>query len=205
MGFYNDQVVPRLVNWAMRGKPINEARERALAEASGTVLEIGFGSGLNLRYYPKAVTRVLAVEPSLLSQRLAAKYIARRGLPVAFSGLDGQKLTLPDGCADCAVSTWTLCTIPDAAAALREVARVLKPGGRFLFVEHGLSPDAGVAKWQRRLDGLQHTFCGGCHLNRDMAALIGASPLKIEKLDRYYMPGPKTHGYLYLGAATKAT
>jgi len=204
MGFYDDQIVPRLIHWGMRGQPINELRQRTLADAAGTVLEIGFGSGLNLRHYPQAVQRVLAIEPSLVARKLAAKFIAQRGLPVAFSGLDGQKLTLGDGSADCAVSTWTLCTIPDAGAALRVVARVLKPGGRLLFVEHGLSPDVGVAKWQRRLDGVQGYCCGGCHLNRDMEALIGASPLKIEKLDKFYMPGPKTHTYLYLGAARKA-
>lgn len=203
MGFYNEQVVPRLVNWVMRGEPINQARERTLAGAFGTVLEIGFGSGLNLRYYPPAVQRVLAVEPSRVAQRLAATYIARRGLPLEFSGLDGQHLSLPDAIADCAVSTWTLCTIPDAAQALREVARVLKPGGLFLFVEHGLSPDPGVAKWQHRLNGLQGRVAGGCNLNRDMRALIGGSPLQIESLENFYMKGPRPITYLYLGQARK--
>jgi SAM-dependent methyltransferase len=203
MGFYNDQILPRLVHWTMRGKPINEARQRTLARAAGSVLEIGFGSGLNLRHYPRGVTGLMIVEPSRVARGIAAKAIAGAPFPTAFVGLDGQHLVLEAGSVDCAVSTWTLCTIPDAGRALEEVARVLKPGGRFLFVEHGLSPDAGVAKWQHRLDGLQGRVAGGCHLDRDMEALIGASPLKIDSLEKFYIKGPKTHAYMYLGEAGK--
>jgi SAM-dependent methyltransferase len=203
MGFYNDQILPRVTNWAMRGLPLTDARRRALAAASGTVLEIGFGSGLNLPHYPAGVAGLKVVEPSAVARRIAGKAIGQAPFPVDLVGLDGQRIALESETADCAVSTWTLCTIPDAARALEEVARVLKPGGRLLFVEHGLSPDPGVAKWQRRLDGLQGCVAGGCHLDRDMEALIGASPLKIERLEKFYIKGPKVLTYMYLGSARK--
>lgn len=204
MSFYREHVLPRLVHWTLRGKPFQELRARALQGAAGAVLEIGFGSGLNLPYYGAAVTSLRIVEPSALALRLAEKAIARAPFPVQPAGLEGERIAADPDSADCAVSTWTLCTVPDPARALAEVARVLKPGGRLLFVEHGLAPDPAVARWQRRLNGLQMRIGGGCHLTRDMEALIAASPLRLEALERFYIKGPKTHTYMYLGRARKA-
>jgi ubiquinone/menaquinone biosynthesis C-methylase UbiE len=203
MGLYSDCVLPYLVQWTMGTKVFDTVRDRALSTARGTVLEIGFGTGLNLPHYPKDVSRLLAVEPSSQSLRIARKAIAAAPFPVEVVGLDGQELPLAGATVDTAVSTWTLCTIPDAAAALREVARVLRPEGRLLFAEHGLSPDAGVARWQRRLDGLQQAIAGGCHLTRKMDDLVAAAPFTIETLDTFYIKGPRTHAWFYVGTARK--
>ena len=204
MGLYHDHILPRLTHLAMASKSLAKIRASALADARGVVLEAGLGSGLNLAHYPAGVTRLLAVEPSRVAQAMARKAIARAAFPVEFAGLDGQALDLPDASVDCVVTTWTLCTIPDPARALAEFHRVLRPGGRFLFVEHGLSPDAGVARWQRRLDGLQQRIGGGCHLVRPIGALIEASPLRIAELKTFYAAGPPTHAYFYLGRAERA-
>lgn len=205
MGFYTDQIVPRFTHLAMRAGPISDIRHRALATTYGTVLDVGFGSGLNLPHYPSAVTKVLAVEPSEVARGIAKPAIAASPFPVEFAGLDGQRLDVADGSVDCVVTTWTLCTIPDAGAALAEFARVLKPGGKFFFAEHGRSPDAGVARWQDRLNGIQNRIAGGCHLNRSIDALVSASPLKISVIDKFYANlGPRTHSYFYVGQADKA-
>ena len=197
---WREHVVPRVVDVALRSPAATQARRRACADLSGTVLEIGFGSGLNALHYPDAVTRVLAVEPSDLAWRMAQTRLGR--VPVERVGLDGQRLPLPDASADCALSTWTLCTIPDPVAALREVARVLRPGGRLHFVEHGLSPDAGVARWQARLEPVQRRVAGGCHLQRPVDRLLAAAGFAVERLDTGYERGaPKPLGYLYEGVA----
>lgn len=203
MGFYSEQIVPRFTHLAMRSRPIGEIRARLLASVHGEVLDVGFGSGLNLPHYPAAVSHVLAVEPSKVARKLAAPAIAAARFGVEYAGLDGQKLSIPDRSVDCVVTTWTLCTIPDAATALKEFARVLKPGGRFVFAEHGLAPDAPVARWQNRLDGLQNRFAGGCHLNRKIDELVSVSPLSIVSLDKFYIAGPRTHSYFYVGAAMR--
>jgi SAM-dependent methyltransferase len=204
MGFYSDQIVPRVTHALMSARPITEVRVRALAGAEGTVLEVGFGSGLNLPHYPPGVTRLLAVEPSAVARTIAQPAIAACEFPVEFVGLDGQSIALADAAVDCVVSTWTLCTIPNAERALAEFVRVLKPGGTFVFAEHGRAPDAAVAKWQDRLDGLQRRLAGGCHLNRRIDALIAAAPFAIASLDKFYAEGPRTHAYFYVGVAAKA-
>ncbi len=201
MGFYTEQIVPRLTHLTLNARPIRELRAKLLARAKGTVLDVGFGSGLNLPHYSAAVSRVLAVEPSEVARNIAAPAIAAASFPIEFAGLDGQRLSIEDQSVDCVVTTWTLCTIPDPAAALAEFARVLKPGGKFLFVEHGRSPDDGVARWQDRLDGLQMWLAGGCHLNRRIEELVTSSPLQMESIDKFYFPGPRTHSYFYKGAA----
>jgi ubiquinone/menaquinone biosynthesis C-methylase UbiE len=202
MSFYEDRVLPHLVNTVMNTKLTREIRGRVCSGLQGDVLEIGFGTGHNLPFLPAAVTRLRAVEPSQRSVGLAASRMAAAKVPVEVVGLDGQELPLPDDSADMALVTWSLCTIPDPVMAMREVARVVKPGGRVHFVEHGRSPNASVRKWQERLNGIQNRLAGGCNLNRDIPALIEAAGLRIERLDRYYGKGePKPLGYLYEGVA----
>ena len=205
MGFYREHVLPRIVDKVMSTKETRRIRERICADLAGDVVEIGFGSGHNVPYYGPQVTGVWAVEPSLLAQRIASKRVEPSPVPVTYAGLDGQRLDLPDDRFDTALSTWTLCTIPDAAAALRELRRVLKPGGRLVFVEHGRSPDAGVRRWQDRLNPIQQKLGGGCNLNRPIDELIRGSELEIEHLDNFYAEGePKAFGYLYEGVARAA-
>lgn len=165
-------------------------------------MEIGFGSGLNVPFYPAAVESVSAVEPADLGWKLAGKRLAASTTPVERSGLDGQSLPFPDNSFDTALSTWTMCTIPDADAALREIRRVLKPGGTLHFVEHGLAPDDNVQRWQRRLEPIQKTVAGGCHLTRDIPALLTTAGFDIQDLDRFYeTAAPKIVGAYSLGIA----
>jgi ubiquinone/menaquinone biosynthesis C-methylase UbiE len=172
----------------------------------GEVVEIGFGSGLNVPSYPEAVSTVYAVEPSLVARELAAERIVESPVDVRLVGLDGQSLPLGDASVDAALSTFTLCTIPDVERALREVRRVLKPGGTFHFLEHGLSPDPAVEKWQHRLDGVQQKVAGGCHLDRPIDELIRDAGLEVTRLDHDELAGPKfmrPWSYLYEGVATR--
>jgi ubiquinone/menaquinone biosynthesis C-methylase UbiE len=187
----------------MRGKDVGEIRKEALRSASGVVLEVGFGSGLNVPYYPNTVTRLLALEPSPVAWRLSSKVIAQSKLAVENVGLDGQKIPLPDGSVDQVVTTWTLCTIPNPGTALSEIRRVLRPGGRYLFVEHGLAPEPRVAFFQARLTPIQRRLCGGCHFNRPIADLIKSSGFKIVPIKNFYMKGPKFAAYLYMGSAER--
>ena len=204
MSFYRDEVLPRLQDKAMNRAGTREVRARVCAGLAGTVLELGFGTGLNVRYYPPEVTTVLAVEPSVVCLRLAEPRISSSNTPVELAGLNGEHLDLPPGEIDVALSTWTLCTIPDLSAALGEVRRVLKPGGAFHFVEHGHAPDAKTARWQHRLDPLNQRLAGGCHLSRRIAESIEAAGFEMEHLDRYYSEGePKPWGYTYEGRAVK--
>ena len=203
MGMYRDRVLPRIVSVACGMKSADPLRERVCEGLSGDVVEIGFGSGLNVPFYPAAVRRVAAVEPADLGWRLAEKRVAGSPVKVDRSGLDGQALPFEDGSFDCALSTWTLCTIPDVEAALAEVRRVLRPGGSLHFVEHGLAPDASVQGWQRRLEPIQKRVFGGCHLTRQIADLIERSGLTIKELDVFYEEGaPKVMGADSLGVAT---
>jgi ubiquinone/menaquinone biosynthesis C-methylase UbiE len=182
---------------------MNELRSRACAGLEGAVLEIGFGSGLNLPFYPEATTRLDAVEPADVGWKLAGQRVAAAGFPVQRSGLDGQSLPFDDDTHDSALSTMTLCTIPDANAALREVRRVLKPGGRLNFMEHGLAPDAKVQSWQRRIEPLQKRLFAGCHVTRPIADMVSAAGFTITELDEFYLEGPKTLGALTIGVAVR--
>lgn len=165
-------------------------------------MEIGFGSGLNVPFYPAEVTRVAAIEPADVGWKLAVRRLAASSVPVQRSGLDGQSLPFEDSSFDAALSTWTLCTIPDPAAALREVRRVLKPGGSLHFVEHGLAPDESVRRWQRRLDPLEQRLAGGCRFTRPIVDLLRDAGFAIQDLDVFYEKGvPKFTGAYSLGTA----
>jgi SAM-dependent methyltransferase len=201
VGVYRDQVVPRLTAFCCGMTP-GETRARVCAPLTGEVLELGFGAGLNVPHYPPAVTRVLAVEPSEVGFRMSEARRAASAVPVERVGLDGARLPLDDGSVDAALSTWTLCTIPDVEAALAEVRRVLRPGGRLQFLEHGLSPEPSVQRWQHRLNGLQGRIAGGCRIDRPIDALLTGAGFRLERLENTYEPGaPRALGYLYEGTA----
>ncbi|MEU4389928.1 methyltransferase domain-containing protein [Kribbella sp. NPDC023855] len=202
MGFYSDRVVPRLVNLTCGAKVAEPLRRRVCQGLQGEVVEIGFGSGLNVHHYPETVTAVTAVEPSDVAWRLAEDRVMAAQLPVRRSGLDGQALPFDDDTFDSALSTWTLCTIPDAPAALRELRRVLKPGGSFHFVEHGLAPDEPVRRWQHRLEPMQRRLAGGCHLTKPIADLITDAGFTMTEVDIFYQKGaPKFLAAFTLGQA----
>jgi ubiquinone/menaquinone biosynthesis C-methylase UbiE len=208
MGVWSDRVVPRLTDVALGSRTVGELRASACEGLAGRVLEIGFGSGLNLPHLPAAVTSVSAVEPADAAWALSRRRRARSRVPVERTGLDGQALAAPDASYDAVLSTFTLCTIPDVAAALAEVRRVLRPGGTFHFLEHGLAPDAAVVAWQHRLEPLQRRLFAGCHLTRAVPALVSDAGLAITRLDQRYLPGPRIGrpwGYGYLGAAVRSS
>jgi len=204
MGFYDDRILPRLIDRVMRRRELTEIRARIAASLDGEVLEVGFGSGLNVPHYPPTVTRVLAVDPATLGRKLAAERVAESSVPIEYVGLDGQRLPLESASVDHVLTTWTLCTIPDVGRALDEIARVLRPGGTLHFAEHGRSPDPAVVHWQDRFTPLQRRVAGGCHLNRPIEQLIAQSGLTITRIDNYYTKGPKAFGYMYEGTAAKA-
>jgi SAM-dependent methyltransferase len=204
VGIFSEVIVPRLCDLLMSKSLLARHRRGLLAHARGDVLEVGFGTGLNLPYYPREVHRLTAVDPNPGMHRLAQKRIKETRIEVDQHVLGGERLPFGDGTFDCAVSTFTLCSIEGVAQALREVYRVLKSGGRFLFLEHGLSPEPRVRKWQRRLDWLQVRLANGCHLDRDVKALVAAQPFASVTVEEFYLARtPKTHGYIYRGVATK--
>ena len=197
---WEERVVPRLTDLSLRGHEVGELREAACAGLTGRVLEIGFGSGLNVRWYPPEVTSVTAIEPSDLGWQLSERRRARATLTIERAGLDGQRLDLPDESHDSALVTFSLCTIPDPLLALREARRVVRRGGRLHVLEHGLAPEESVRLWQRRLEPVQRAIAGGCHLTRDIPSLVEETGWRIEEAEQAYLPGPAvsrpwTYGY----------
>ena len=206
MGWWSERVVPRCADRALATPPVMALRREVCAGLAGRLLEIGFGSGLNTGLYPAAVTAVDAVEPSDVGWSLSASRRAGSPVPVARAGLDGQRLTAPDAAYDAALSTFTLCTIPDAGAALAEVRRALRPGGRLHVLEHGLAPEPEVARRQRRWEPLQRRVAGGCHLTRDVPALLADAGFRVERLGQSYLPGPalsRPWGFVTLAVAVR--
>jgi SAM-dependent methyltransferase len=202
MGVYGEHVLPRIVDLTCGMKVAEPLRRRVCDGLAGEVVEIGFGSGLNVPFYPAAVDRVAAVEPADLGWKLAEARLRATSVRVQRSGLDGASLPFADDSFDCALSTWTLCTIPDVAAALSEIRRVLKPGGSLHFVDHGLAPDERVRRWQHRLEPLQKRVFGGCHLTRPVVDLVRTAGFTITELDVFYEEGaPKALGASSLGTA----
>lgn len=201
MGFYNDRIVPFLIHLAMRQRQLAPYRSRVIPAAAGRVLEIGIGSGLNMPFYAATADRIIGLDPSLKLLNMARE--AQRKSPVLVELIESSAEAIPlsDGSVDTVVTTWTLCSIPNVQRALGEMHRVLKPGGRLLFVEHGRAPDLNVRRWQDRLTPAWRCIGGGCHLNRAIAELIEGAGFRIERLDTGYMRGPKPMTFMYEGSA----
>jgi ubiquinone/menaquinone biosynthesis C-methylase UbiE len=203
MGLYERWIVPRLLDLAMRNRVLDHYRQRTIETAQGLVLEVGVGSGLNLPLYgPAVTTRVVAVDPSPELLHLASKRTADAVIPVSLLRASAEHLPLADAVFDTIVMTWTLCSIPNPIAALTEMRRVLRPGGRLFFVEHGLSPEIRVARWQHRLTPCWKRIGGGCHLDREMDKLIHAAGFQIDAIETGYMKGPRPWTFMYRGSAT---
>ncbi len=201
MGFYTDIILPRLCDLAMRNKRLVPFRERVVGAAEGRVLEIGVGSGRNLPFYRPPVLEVLALEPAPRLVIMARGASRATNMPVSFLDASAEAIPLDEHSVDTVITTWTLCTIPQAATALAEMRRVLRPGGKLLFVEHGLAPDEGVRRWQDRLTPAWRCISGGCHLNRPIRSMIEGAGFRIDRIETGYMPGPKPMSFMYEGSA----
>lgn len=203
MGLYNRFVLPWIVHLACSTKPTMRQREKVVPSASGRVLEIGIGSGLNIPFYdPGRVEHLYGLEPSEEMTRIAARTASATSLEIEFMSAGGEEIPLDDRTVDTVLTTYTLCTIPDVVVALREMARVLRVGGQLLFCEHGVAPDAGVRRWQNRIDPLWRRVGGGCHLNRDIPALLQEGGFEVDRLETMYIPGWRPASFNYWGRAT---
>lgn len=203
MGLYREHVLPHLIDRACGTAELRAWRVDVAKGLAGTIVEIGFGSGLNVPAYPPEVTLVYAVEPAEVARRLAEKRITESAVRVEHIGLRGESIPLDDNSCDGALSTFTLCTIPEVEQALAEVRRVLRPGGRLHFLEHGQSPDASVARWQHRIEPIQKRLADGCHLTRDPAGLVQAAGFVLERVESRYAKGPKPWSWFTEGVAVK--
>lgn len=204
MGLYSQFIFPWICDFALNTQAVAKQRHERLAQAEGRILEIGFGTGLNLPHYPERVRQITIVDPNRGMNRLAQKRIKQSGIEVDQQFLSSERLPFEDGTFDCVVSTFTLCSIEDVNRAMREIHRVLRPGGKFLFLEHGLSPEPRVQRWQRRLNWLQQRIGDGCRLDRNIKELVSSQPFSSVKIDEFYLEkSPKTHGYLYRGLAVR--
>jgi ubiquinone/menaquinone biosynthesis C-methylase UbiE len=203
MGFYNKYILPHFLNCACGSKPVVYQREKVVPMAEGLVLEVGIGSGLNIPFYDSSkVDKILGLDPSEELNRMALKVAADKGIPVEFILGGAEAIPLPDNHVDTVLVTYTMCTIPEVATANKEILRVLKPQGKMIFCEHGLAPDANISKWQNRIDPYWGKIAGGCHLNRNIPALIAEAGFEIESMEQMYLPStPKFAGYNYWGTA----
>jgi len=202
MSFYEERVLPHLINWACSTKPQRKQREKFVHLAKGDVLEIGFGTGLNLPYYDRDnIRKIFGLEPSEGMRRKAQPNVIESGLDVEFIDLPGEQIPLEADSVDTVLVTYTLCTIPDALTALEGMRRVLKPGGTLLYCEHGIAPDDDVQRWQQRLNPGWRKLAGGCNMNRDIVSLIEGSGFEITNDERMYIPGPRILNYNYWGSA----
>ena len=203
MGFYSQVMLPRLLDWSMSNPRFSEYRKEVLSQVSGNILEIGFGTGLNLPHYPDRIGNLTTIDANPGMNRLAQKRIQASSIQIDNKVLNGEELPMADNTFDRVVSTWTLCSIANVDQALKEIHRVLKPGGKFFFIEHGLSDDPKVQIWQNRLTPLQKVLADGCHLNRHIEQLV-TKYFSIVTMEKFYEPSiPKIGGYMYKGAATK--
>jgi ubiquinone/menaquinone biosynthesis C-methylase UbiE len=203
MGFWEAQVLPRAMDKLLGNEDMAEVRKPSLVGLSGVVVELGFGSGPNVPLYPAEVERVLAVDPAIVGRKLAARRVEASPIPVSYLGLDGESLPLDDEAVDAVLSTWTLCTIPDVDQALQEAKRVLRPGGRLFFLEHGLSTDPKIAHRQHRLTPWQKRIAGGCHLDRDIEDIVVRAGFELERMKRFTISGPKSMSAMYSGVGVK--
>jgi len=205
MGFYSERIFPYLMDWSMSSPNLIEYRQTTLASVNGDVLEIGFGTGLNLSYYPEAIHKIVTIDANPAVDRLARKRIQMSPITVDNRILNGEHLPMADGTFDSVVSTFTLCSITNVEQAIREIYRVLKPGGKFFFVEHGLSNEPGIQVWQNRLTPIQKVIGDGCHLNRNIRQLIEHEFDTLTIEETYAENLPKVTAYFYQGVAIKAT
>ena len=203
MGLYTDHVVPRIINWTCSTAGFARWRARACEGLSGDVVEVGFGSGTNVPFYPATVRRVYAVDPSPLARKLAAGRMARSTVSIEHIGLIGERLQLDDESCDDALVAFTLCTVKDPAAALLEIQRVLKPGGALHFLEHGVAPDPSTRRWQQRLNGLEQRLADGCQLTRDPLSLVTEAGFEVQWVEQRYARGPRPWSFFSVGVALK--
>jgi SAM-dependent methyltransferase len=204
MGWWTDEVLPHITDFTLRGRELGELRAQACEALHGRVLEVGFGTGLNVEFYPDEITQVDAVEPSEVAWKISDERRLRTNVPIGRVGRDAQQLNIAGERYDAALVTFTLCTIRDPLAALREVGRVLKPGASLHFLEHGISDDDKVLTWQLRLEPFQRRINGGCHLTRDPAQLAEAAGLRVKMVERGDLPGgPKAFTAGYFGEAVR--
>jgi len=203
MGFYSNSVIPYCIDLAMSGSNLEQYRQKLLTDVTGEILEIGFGTGLNLPHYPQSVTKITTIDPNPGMQKLARSRIKKSQITVDYKVLNGESLPMPDESFDSVVCTWTLCSIPLVEQALLEVHRLLKPGGKFYFIEHGLSQDLSIQIWQNRLTPIQKVLADGCHLNRSINDLVQQQFPNVT-IEQFYAPKlPKVIGYMYQGIAVK--
>jgi ubiquinone/menaquinone biosynthesis C-methylase UbiE len=204
MGLYSRYIFPRLMDASLSSLQIQRLRQALLEDVRGSVFELGFGTGLNLPHYPSAIKRIVTADPNPGASALAARRIAQSGIEVDVRTLSGERVPWDDNTFDSIVCTFTLCSIPDPGRAVREMWRILRPSGRFHFLEHGLSDNPGVQWWQRKLTPLQRRIGDGCHLDRDAGALIRSGGFRIERMDNFYLEKvPRFGGYVYRGVAVK--
>jgi ubiquinone/menaquinone biosynthesis C-methylase UbiE len=201
MSFYQERMLPSLIDLAMRQRRLTPYRNRVIAAATGRVLEIGIGSGLNLPFYNRAITQVLGLDPSRKLLEMTRRAARRSSVPLETVEGSAENIPLDDRSIDTVVTTWTLCSVPDARHGLAEMRRVLKPDGQLLFVEHGRAPEPRVQWWQDHLTPAWKRLSGGCHLNRPINELIQNAGFRIERLDTGYMSGPKPMTFMYEGSA----